>query len=179
MPVDIERTTRDWFGAVRSAADEAAKEAGAETRPDECRVKLKILLIRYLCAPLAARIAETDGLGEERAEQMRRDVFSGLVEDALAGIWAEDKSLEIAVFLDECLRELRDKTDFAGMLCRALETDVSEETARSVRERAEQAMERFCEQRKARSAPQERNDDDDEPPPGMDEFEYIDWIMTH
>lgn len=172
-----ETALRDWFGAVREIADEAAENTGIENASAFTRVKVNILLRRYLCKDLAERIMETDGTDKNTAEEMQKQINSEQMEDAAAGIWSENESAESAMFMYDCIYSLLDASDFISLLKRALKKEISDETALAVKELADRRMDEYCAVRKKPPVKYERNEDD--PPEWLDEFEYIDWVITH
>ena len=173
-----EQTIRDWFGAVRAAADEAAKKL--ETIPGSVQeVKTSILFCQYLCDRLTPQIVDADGLPVETAEEIQKKIYSELMEDAIAGIWSETENMEMAVFLYDCTGGVRDVPVFSSMLGRALEQDVLDKKVQVLMMSADREMESFAGRRKVLRTPPERESSEDEPPSWLDEFEYIDWVITH
>ena len=88
--------------------------------------------------------------------------------------------METTVFLCECSNGVREKAIFDRLLQEAL-PESTQETAAAIRTLADRELKRFAEKLKKRKAlrtPVTR-ERDDEPPPWLDEFEYIDWVMTH
>ena len=172
-----EQTIRDWFGAVRDAADTASECLEAPVGTVQA-VKANILIRQYLCDRLAAQISEADGLSGETSDEIRKEIYSELMEDAIAGVWSETESMETTVFLCECSNGVREKAIFDRLLQEAL-PESTQETAAAVRTLADQELERFAGKRKALHVPVARERNEDEPPPWLDEFEYIDWVITH
>ena len=173
-----EQTIREWFGAVRAAADEAAKKL--ETMPGSVqRVKASILIRQYLCDRLTPQIADAEGLPVETAEEIQKEIYSELMVDGIAGIWSETENMEIAVFLHDCIGGVREVPIFSSMLGRVLEQDVLDKKVQELMMSSDREMESFAGRRKALRTPPERESSEDEPPPWLDEFEYIDWVITH
>ena len=175
-----ETILRDWFGAVRAAADDLLA-ARLESSLSSARwVKAQILLRQYMRDGLEERIAEAEGVGSGDAEAICRDIYSELMEDVLGGMVSEEDTIEVSMFLYECTNGVRDKEIFSSLLGRALEKDIVDEESAALMTQADREMERHTELRKAANMPQkepERNEDT--PPPWLDEFEYIDWVITH
>ena len=184
-----EDAVRDWFGALRDAADAGLKKIdegrrdSSDTnsgRKDSVRtVKTRILLLQYLCGRLEKTLADAEGLDAESAEKIKGQLYSELMEDAVAGIWSDEENVEIAMFLYKCTNGLIKEKGFVSALEEALGSSVPEETGRAAAETADQVFMSFAERKKAPKAPDEKSRNSDDPPPGLDEFEYIDWIMTH
>ena len=175
-----EKILRNWFGAVRGTADALLADR-AETPFSSPRwVKAQILLRQYMRDGLEERIAEAEGVGSGDAEAICRDIYSELIEDVLGGVRSAENAMEVSRFLHGCTEGVRDKEIFTDLLRRALEEDVPEGEAAALMGAADREMEHYAEQRKTARAPQPGpKRSGDEPPPGMDEFEYIDWVITH
>ncbi len=173
-----EQTIRNWFGTVRDAADGAAKKL--ETMPGSVQeVKTNILFRQYLCDRLTQQIADADDLSVETAEDIQKEIYSELMEDAIAGIWSDTENMETAVFLYDCTAGVREVPVFRSMLERALQQDVTDEKVQEMTTSADREMESFVGRRKALRTPPESERSENEPPPWLDEFEYIDWVITH
>ena len=173
-----EQTIRNWFGAVRAAADEAAKKL--ETMPGSVQaVKVSILIRQYLCDRLTQQIADSDGLPGETSEEIQKEIYSELMEDAIAGVRSETENMETAVFLYDCTAGVREVPVFRSMLERALQQNVTDEKVQEMMTSADREMESFADRRKALRTQSESERSENEPPPWLDEFEYIDWVITH
>lgn len=180
------KSVREWFGATRSAADGAAKAlAGASTAKAVGDVELRILLRQYLCDRLPALIVEADGVSADEAERMRRQIYSEIIEDAIAGVWTADENSELVMFLYECTSGVEAEEVFSALLGRILVDDIPDGAVDAVRAAADAEMREFADSRRRnRLQPPEPEpsaawEDESEPPPWLDEFEYIDWLMTH
>ena len=79
-----EQTIRDWFGAVRDAADTASECLEAPVGTVQA-VKANILIRQYLCDRLAAQISEADGLSGETTDDIRGRYSGSVVGDRKYG----------------------------------------------------------------------------------------------
>ena len=94
---------RLWFGAVRAAADEGEKEVPEDLKLSPLqKAKLHILTRQDLSDFLWLSIRSTEDLSTEAADSVWEDMYSGLMEDAIAGIWSEQENLELAQFMRLC-----------------------------------------------------------------------------
>ena len=174
-----ETVKREWFGAVRSAADSSGKKLREESALTPVQaVKLDILLRQYLCDGLADHISESEKVSAEEADSLQKDIYSELIEDAVAGVWSETENMETAMFLFECTKGVRMESWFSALLKKILSEAGSEEAAQALMAEMDKDITAFSEKRKALRQPK-KSSSDDEPPPWMDEFEYIDWVITH
>lgn len=176
---------RLWFGAVRTAAD-----AGEQALPKEIvlnplqKLKLQILLRQNLCDVLALLIRDTERTSGGTAEQMRGTIYSELMEDAVAGVWSEEEELDFACFLSKCSAGIGSTENFCSYFRSILdeENDNSQQTLDSaallVKKSADKRLESFAKAQAKRNALKDTVERES-PPPGMDEFEYIDWLISH
>ncbi len=177
--MNTETVKKEWFGAVRSAADSSGKKVKEQSALTPVQaVKLDILLRQYLCDGLADHISESEKISTEEAEGLQKDIYSELMEDAIAGAWSETKNMETAMFLFECTKGVRTESRFSALLKEILSGADAEEAAQTLMTETDKDITEFSEKRKALRQPK-KSSSDDEPPPWMDEFEYIDWVMTH
>ena len=179
MKEDLVRT---WFGAVRDAADEGERELPADLplRPVQ-RAKLRILLRQDQSDFLSLSIRCLEDIGSEAANAVKEQMYSELMEDAIAGIWSAEENMELLRFLGLCTEGIGDTATFCELFRKALgEESVStlpepDALGARVKARADRHMARYMKEREK----QRPEEDDDSPPPWMDEFEYIDWCITH
>ena len=177
--MNTEEVKRAWFGAIREAANKTGKGLKEKSALSPVQaVKLDILLRQYMCDDLEECIKASENITAEKAEDLQKDIYSELIEDAIAGIWSETENMETAMFLYECTKGVRLESLFSAHLKEVLLKDDIEEEMQSVTDKMNREMKRFTDQRNARWQPKE-NDNEDDPPPWMDEFEYIDWVITH
>ena len=177
--MNTEEVKRAWFGAIREAANKTGKELKEKSALSPVQaVKLDILLRQYMCDDLEECIKASENITAEKAEDLQKDVYSELIEDAIAGIWSETENMETAMFLYECTKGVRPESLFSARLKEVLLKDDIEEEMQSVTDKMNREMKRFAEQRNERWRPRENTNEDD-PPPWLDEFEYIDWVITH
>lgn len=181
--MDREKLVRIWFGAVRDASD-----AGERGIPENIclnplqRARLRILLRRNACDLLNLCISEAENISLKEANEIWADLYSELMEDAIAGIWGEEENYALACFLESCSEGIGDADDFCTFFLSALgkgQADGGQKTetvARQVKKSADECLDAFIRKRQ-NQRPQSYSDDG--PPPWMDEFEYIDWQMTH
>ena len=86
--MNTEEVKRAWFGAIREAADKTGKELKEKSALSPVQaVKLDILLRQYMCDDLAECIKASENIAAEKAEDLQKDIYSELIEDAIAGIW--------------------------------------------------------------------------------------------
>ena len=128
-----ETVKREWFGAVRSAADSSGKKLREESALTPVQaVKLDILLRQYLCDGLADHISESEKVSAEEADSLQKDIYSELIEDAIAGVWSETENMETAMFLFECTKGVRMESWFSALLKKILSEAGSEEAAQAL-----------------------------------------------
>ena len=155
--MNIEDVKRAWFGAIRDSADNAGRELKekAELTPLQA-VKLDVLLRQYLCDNLADHIRESENITAEDAEKLQKDIYSDMIEDAIAGIWPETDNMEIAMFLYECTEGVRMECLFSARLKEILSGDDTEEIMQKMMERMNRDMKEFTNQRNARWQPKKK-----------------------
>lgn len=181
-----ENLIRIWFGAVRDAADagEAELREGVALSALQ-RAKLRILLRQEGCDLLSLVIRSVEGVNGQTANQIWEIMYSELMEDAIAGVWNETESMELARFLSLCTEGIGGAEDFCAyfgmilgdILLPSPARDERNALALRVKDRADKALDAFIRARMKQTRKNDRTMDG--PPPGMDEFEYIDWVMTH
>ena len=177
--MNTETVKREWFGAVRSAADSAGEELKKRSALTPLQaVKLDILLRQYLCDDLAEHIMDGENFSAGKAKELQKDIYSELIEDAIAGIWSETENMEITMFLYECTKGVESESLFSTRLEEILPMDDSEEIILAMMVGMDKDIKDFTDKRRDRWLPK-RSSNEDEPPPRLDEFEYIDWVMTH
>ena len=178
-----EQLIRLWFGAVRAAADAGEAELPAKMALSAVqRAKLRILLRRDGCDLLSLVIRSTENVSSDTANEIWAAMYSELMEDAIAGVWGEEENMALARFLALCSEGIGGREDFCAyfrMITGEDDLPGSERDALALRvkDRADKALDTFIKARKEQT--RDRPARDDGPPPGMDEFEYIDWIITH
>ena len=179
MVMKTEEVKRAWFGAIRDAADRTGKELKekAALQPPQS-IKLDILLRQYMCDDLADYIQKSENITAEKAEELKKDVYSELMEDAIAGIWSETENMEIAMFMYACTKGVRLESLFSARLKEILPDGGFEKEAADLPAAMNREMKQFTDQRNKRWQPKENRNEDD-PPSWLDEFEYIDWMITH
>ena len=179
-----EKLVRLWFGAVRAAADAGERELPEGMVLNSLqKAKLRILIRQDQCDGLSLCIRSTEGLRADAANRIRDAMYSDLMEDALAGVWDESGSLELARFLSLCTEGIGDTATFCSMFRSALGEDGAaalpdpDAAAKAVKTRADKHLGEFITERKKELSPASSGEDGI--PPWLDEFEYIDWIHTH
>ena len=172
-----ETMVREWFGAVRSAADAGVKvlENAGPITPFQ-RVKLNILFRQEQCDLLSLVIKSAEYISQKEASEVRAEVYSRLMEDAVAGIWSEEENIDMVLFLGKCSEGIGGDDDFCDYASEVL--DAEKDTILRAKKTAGNLLNDFIRERKAINSPKQSRRED-EPPPGLDEFEYIDWVMTH
>ena len=180
-----ENLIRLWFGAVRTAAD-----AGESALPDEInlsplqKTKLQILLRQNVCGSLALSIQNAEGIGSDRANQIYKTIYSELMEDAVSGVWNEEENMDLACFLSKCSDGVANAEVFCACFRSILDAeDVGAQqelgaVLLQVKNSADKSLNTFIKARARQNAPKPTIERDS-PPPGMDEFEYIDWLISH
>ena len=177
--MNTEEVKRAWFGAIRDSADSTGKELKEKTEMTPLQaVKLDILLRQYLCDGLEDDIKESENATTKEIKNLQKDVNSELIEDAIAGIWSETENMEIAMFLYACTEGVRTEDLFFARLKEILPDDDLEGIPQKLMVQMNRDMMKFSNFRKKRWLPKV-NQNEDDPPPWLDEFEYIDWVMTH
>ena len=148
-----EMLMREWFGAVRAAADKAVGTLADPPAPNTPgRVKTDILLRRYLRDGLELYVVQSEGVGRGEAAEICDAVCSELMEDAMAGIWSPGESMDFARFLLLCTDGASRPGTFAELLRRALNADVAATDAEGLRNTADRELAAFAAQRKASRA---------------------------
>ena len=172
-----EDLVRLWFGAVRAAADAGEAELPEGTALSAVqKAKLRILLRQDACDLLSLVIRSTEGVAQSVANQIHEAMYSELMEDAIAGVWSDADNLELVRFLGLCSEGIGGAEEFCALFC-VVAGEGQDAAALRVKSRADKSLDAFIKGRKEQlrqNAPR-----DDGPPPDMDEFEYIDWVITH
>ena len=173
-----ESIAREWFGMVRNAAEITIEKCLEELPPRLAqKVEVSILLRQLLFDGLGSQLMRVERFDRETTGEVLKLIYSDLMEDAVAGVWSEEENMDITMFLYECTEGVKESTKYRELLEQALGTEVTDERAETIRSAAEQEMQQFAEKRNRELTPPKRRDD--EPPPWLDEFEYIDWQITH
>lgn len=98
-----EGIVREWFGAIRAASDRALGALAEKRSLDDNQKRKADLLLRQLLSDrIPALAAEAEGFADLRTETLRANVYSELIEDALAGTGAGPEDMAVAVFLSAC-----------------------------------------------------------------------------
>lgn len=176
---------RIWVDAVRDAADAGEREIpGPEPLNQLQKALLRISIQQDLCDCLSLSICSAEGIRDDASHAVWNKMYSELMEDAIAGLWSEEDYLEIERFMSLCSEGIGDTETYCAYFLRALGSEdeslrqVSDSIAVHVKKTADRRLDAFIKARKEqRDAKSPRRDDD--PPPWLDEFEYIDWVMTH
>ncbi|MBO4378246.1 MAG: hypothetical protein J5889_04740 [Clostridia bacterium] len=173
---------RLWFGAVRAAADEGEKEVPEDLKLSPLqKAKLHILTRQDLSDFLWLSIRSTEDLSTEAADRVWEDMYSDLMEDAIAGIWNEQENLELARYMSLCSEGIGDTQTYCEYFRKILPeafADDCDAAAKRIEKRADKYLDDFIVKRK-KLFHSESRESDDAPPPDLDEFEYIDWLMSH
>ena len=180
-----EDLARVWYGAIHDASDAGEREIPEPEQLDKLqKAMLRILIRQDLCDALSLLICRAEGIGRAAAHAVWEKMYSELMEDAIAGIWSQEDELALMRFMGLCAEGIGDTETYCAYLLRALGSedeslrDVSDPIAVRVKKAADKHLNAFFVARKAQyDAKRPRRDDD--PPPGLDEFEYIDWVITH
>ena len=185
MKDTTEDLVRIWFSAVRDAADAGEREIrDVELLSQLQRALLRILIRQDLCDFLSLSIRSAEDIGADAANRIKQTMYSELMEDAIAGIWSEEENLKLVHFLSLCAEGIGDTETYCEYFFRALGGEdgslrrTSDAIAKRVKETAAGRLDVFIKARKEQCGAKSRSRDD-EPPPWMDEFEYIDWAITH
>ncbi len=179
-----EGIVREWFGAIRAASDRALGELAEKQSLDANQKRKADLLLRQLLSDrIPALAVEAEGFADLRAEALRANVYSELIEDALAGTGAGPEDMAVAVFLSACSEGVGDEETFQNRLGDALGRGSEPDgeivaLAREIRSIAERRFSAFAARRRELRAPNPVRYVEG-PPEGLDEFEYIDWQITH
>ena len=181
--MDRESLTRIWFGGVRAASDAGEAEIPKSVRLSPLqRAKLRILLRRDACNLLTLCIQSAEHIPIQTAKEIWERVYTGLMEDAVAGVWSGEENLELVRFLGLCSEGIGAEEDFCdcfrlllGMKKGAAD-EKTDAAAVQAKRGAQKSLDAFIKERKRLK---DRAASDDGPPPGLDEFEYIDWQITH
>ena len=180
-----DKLVRIWFGAVRGAADRGEQElpAGMDLSSLQ-KAKLRILTRQDLSDFLQLSIRRVEDLDADAANAVWERMYSELMEDAIAGVWSEEEDLQLVRFLSLCSEGVGDAASFCEYFDRALgeggapSREERDSLAARVKDRADRCLDAFIKERKTQLRP-EGSGGEDSPPHWMDEFEYIDWVMTH
>lgn len=176
-----EDLVRIWFGAVRDAADAGEREIpGAEALSRLQKAQLRILIRQDLCDFLSLSIRSAEIISTPAANEIWQAMYSELMEDAIAGIWSEEDNLVLVRFLSLCSEGIGDTETYCAYYSQVLghRDTVSDSVAVRVKKTADRRLDDFIKTRKeqVRAKLPGKNDG---PPPWMDEFEYIDWVISH
>ena len=171
-----------WFGAVRTAADEGEKELPEDLKLNPLqRAKLHILVRQSLSDFLWMSIRSTENLSQNAADSIWDDIYSSLMEDAIAGIWNEQENLELVRYMSLCSEGIGNPQTFCEYFLKIspeVFRDEYDNAAKSIQKRADKYLDNFIKKRKELLRT-DSGGSDDAPPPDLDEFEYIDWLMSH
>lgn len=176
-----EDLVRIWFGAVRDAGDAGEQEIPEKESFSQLqKAMLRILIRQDLCDFLSLSIRKAEEIDSNTANQIWEAMYSELMEDAIAGIWSEEENLELVRFLSICSKGIGDEETYCENFSHVLgdENRGSDLLALRVKKTADRCLDDFIKARKGRRSAESRRQDDG-PPPWMDEFEYIDWVITH
>lgn len=176
-----EKLVRIWFGGVRDASDAGEREIPeTESFSRLKKAMLRILIRQDLCDFLSLSIRSAEDISMAAANAIHDVMYSELMEDAIAGIWSEEENLTLVRFLSLCAEGIGDTETYCEYFSRVLgdENRGSDPLTVRVKKTADRRLDDFIKARKERRSAESRSRDDG-PLPWMDEFEYIDWQMTH
>ena len=178
--MNSEHIMREWFGAVRTVADKAAAMPDSTVLSEVSRRKVSMLLRQYLYDTLESRIIQIEEIPSAEAGKMCKEIYTELMEDIIAGVWSTEENMEIAMFLYECKNGVTDDNTFRMLTEKAFGKNIASDTTKKLQEEARRELDLFCEHRKKQNLLKKTKlRDENEPPQGLDEFEYIDWMITH
>ncbi len=131
---------------------------------------------------LSLVIRSVEGVSGRTANEIWEAMYSELMEDAIAGVRNEADNGEMLRFLSQCSEGIGGTEDFCayfGMILGEALPPPPERDALALRVKgeADKQLNIFIRERKEQL--RQNDPSPDGPPPGMDEFEYIDWVMTH
>ena len=148
--MDKDAIVRVWFGAARDAANKAIGMLDDPPAPNTpARAKTDILFRHFLRKGLELCVVQGEGVVRGEAAGICDDIYSELIEDAMAGIWSEEETMDIVSFLELCSESSSGIPVFTELLRRAANTDVSEYQVSSMISAADHELERFMAERKA------------------------------
>ena len=182
--MDEEKLEKTWAALLRETADQAVKELD-EVYPlsPVQRKKATLLFRQFLCDRAEGHIYFSEATSRDEAREIRDRIYATLMEETLAGAGVGDQDAEIARFLLSCtLGVCRNElfgTLFAELLgpnCPGRNYGVPSLSA-GLMDFCDKRLKAFAE--KEKRAREERTREYNGPPLWMDEFEYIDWVMTH
>ncbi|MDO5456387.1 MAG: hypothetical protein Q4F25_05670 [Eubacteriales bacterium] len=139
-----------WLSAVMDSAGRTVEEKTGSGNQSGLsgtqRAKADLLLRQYLYDRLSQEIANAEGIRGEVAEMMCKEIYAALMEEVLYRNPSPEESVELAMFLHACTGGVREFPVFKDLLCKALETDISEEEVRAWMAAADRELDGFTRQ---------------------------------
>lgn len=146
-----EEIKREWFAAVRDAADTTIGKLPAPPAMGTLsRVKTDILFRQYLYNGLFFVLGRAEGLDRMTSMSICEEIYTDLIEDVVSGLYDPKESMEVMGFMKLCSDSLSKPAVFAELLRRASGSDISDAEAASLKTSADQELARFAEIRKAK-----------------------------
>jgi hypothetical protein len=177
---------RYWYDALISASRQGGDSFVEFCGQDPVRIaKLRILWTLHAGRYLHVQMHDGEVYEEwEKCQELSRRIIDKAVQDILSEDHRPEETAEIRRFFDEYAAHSYEIPNIREEL-HALFCDADEKTMAQIDEefrRREQfvrwTLYEFEFARKDEVKMRGRKDTD-EPPPGMDEFEYIDWVISH
>ena len=145
-----EEIKREWFAAVRAAADTTiGKLPAPPAQGTLSRVKTDILFRQHLYNGLFFVLGHAEGLDRMTSMSICEEIYTDLIEDVISGLHDPQESMEVMKFMRLCSDSLSRPSVFAELLRRASGSDISDTEAASLKVTADQELARFAETRKA------------------------------
>ena len=120
---------------------------------------------------------------DEECIKLGQKILNEALEEAMQGNWSEAEKTELNEFLEECKTECKTKDELYVTVNKALahiqDADVLKEADELAKHWLENIRMELCNYDFRRDLIYQESDEGSDPPPWLDEFEYIDWNITH
>ena len=181
-----EEKVRFWYNALITASNigvSGMEEIASHDRL--CLAKIRLLWRYHAAEMLHVHIYDGERFEKwENCEKIAGEALAESVKDVMTVGWSEEEKKELESFASECSRGAYDSRALKALLRNAL-SGSGDDAIREAEEMADRCIDyvRFetysFENDRKGDVMEPLRSDSSEPPPDMDEFEYIDWQITH
>lgn len=150
-----EMILRNWFAAIRDAANAAQADLPADIHLKSLQeAKFQILMRLDQCSMLSMLIRRTEKIDPKEADAITEAILTELVEDVTSGILDPSEARDLMRFLSDCLPNIGKMPIFIELFRRALDgadgtsgVNLSD-LARKAKKKSDDTMNAFFMQRK-------------------------------
>ena len=177
-----------WKDALITASDIGVRNIEEYADGDRvCLAKIMLLWLYHSAAYFAVHVSSAEIYDNwERCKEIAAGAIESAIGDVMSLGWPAEKRAELKRFEEECAEGAYDASEIALLVRSALSCIYYDEALlKEAEEKAAGCIDyvRFktysIEENRKEEVTAPYRTDSSEPPPGLDEFEYIDWVITH